>query len=315
MHSSRGVRDLYKGGGMSSLLRFGPVPTLDWLQLRAGSNPLSVTPGPLPLLGLPLEARVLQPGVEAEVLRLSFRLSLAGLVIGTGEIGPAQVGASDQPLSALVALVREAMPLLLSPPAGRISLTLRLTGLLRFRHHLEPARQPDLPDRDIWHLVPVSEQVLHELDLSVARSDWYDQVVQPLGLGSQLLIALRLPDAEQTPEWAAVLARLADAERALTSGEAAAAFGQCRGAVDALPGAKKHIFDAIGPGPDRDAIDALTLAVGTYLHSGRHVVPETGGVLAGEFPVGIEDATFAYNLVRLLLSRIAGLVLPSPGTF
>jgi len=31
------------------------------------------------------------------------------------------------------------------------------------------------------------------------------------------------------------------------------------------------------------------------------------------FPVGIEDATFAYNLVRLLLSRIAGL--PSPGTF
>ena len=101
---------MYKGGGMSSSLRFGPVPTLDWLQLRAGSNALSATPGPLPLLGLPLEARVLQPGVEAEILRLGLRLSLAGSVIGTGEMGPAQVGVSDQPLSALVALSERRCP-------------------------------------------------------------------------------------------------------------------------------------------------------------------------------------------------------------
>jgi len=297
---------------MSASLRFGPFPTVDWLQLRSGSNQLSVTSGPVPLLRLPLEARVLDSSVEAEILRLGLRLSLAGSVIGIGEMGPAQVGVSDQYLSAEVALARDATPLLLSPASGRISLTLRVTGLLRFRHHIDTSQRPNLPAPEEWHLTLVSEQVVHELEISVARSDWYEQVVQPLRLGGVLITALRLPNPTLVPPWASALDRLTDAERALVTGDAAAAFGQCRGAIDALPGDKQHIFDAMSPGSRRETIDALTVAVGKYLHSGRHVVPNTGGKHEGEFPVSIDDASFAYNLTRLVLSHVAGLVLPDP---
>ena len=299
---------------MSTSLSFGPMPATDWLQLRAGTNPLTATPGPLPLLGLPLEARTTQDGVQAEILWLGLRLSVAGLAVGTGEIGPTQIGASDQQLLATVALAREALPLLLSPPPGRVLLTLRMTGLLRFRHHLDTSQlRPGAPTAGEWHLTPVPEQTMPELNIPVARSDWYDYVVKPLGLGSYLLAPLRLPTAEHAPPWASALSRLDDAGRALTSGDAAGAFGQCRGAIDALPGAKKNIFDAMRPGPPRDAVNKLTLAIGEYLHSGRHVAPNTAGEWEGEFPVDVDDALFAYNLTRLLLSHIAGLVLPPSG--
>ena len=62
-------------------------------------------------------------------------------------------------------------------------------------------------------------------------------------------------------------------------------FGECRAAIDALPGDKTDIFAAMPEGKKRDAIDDLTKSVGKYIHSGRHVVPNTGGELAGEFPV------------------------------
>jgi hypothetical protein len=62
-------------------------------------------------------------------------------------------------------------------------------------------------------------------------------------------------------------------------------------------------------GKKRDAIDELTKSIGKYIHSGRNVVPNTGGEQAGEFPVDQRDALFAYNMTKLLLSQIANLTL------
>jgi hypothetical protein len=62
-------------------------------------------------------------------------------------------------------------------------------------------------------------------------------------------------------------------------------------------------------GKKRDAIDELTKSIGKYIHSGRHVVPNTGGEQAGEFPVDQRDVLFAYNMTKLLLSQIASLTL------
>ena len=50
----------------------------------------------------------------------------------------------------------------------------------------------------------------------------------------------------------------------------------------------------------------MTKRVGIYLHSGRHVDP--GGQQAGEFPVDELGAAFAYNMTKLLLSQIYGLI-------
>jgi len=86
-------------------------------------------------------------------------------------------------------------------------------------------------------------------------------------------------------------------------------FGECRAAIDALPGDKTDIFAAMAEGRKRDAINELTKSIGKYIHSGRHVVPNSGGEQAGEFPVDQRDALFAYNTTKLLLSQIASLTL------
>jgi hypothetical protein len=88
-----------------------------------------------------------------------------------------------------------------------------------------------------------------------------------------------------------------------------AVFGHCRAAVDAVPGAKINIFDATPEGTKRDAIKELTKRIRESIHSGRHVVRGTASEQAGEFPVDQRDALFVYNMTKLLISQIHGLVL------
>jgi hypothetical protein len=85
-------------------------------------------------------------------------------------------------------------------------------------------------------------------------------------------------------------------------------FGYCRAALDAVPGAKQNIFDAMPVGKKRDAINDLSKRIVEYLHSGRHVVPGTASEQAGELPVDQRDALFVYNMTKLLIAQIYGLV-------
>jgi hypothetical protein len=146
-----------------------------------------------------------------------------------------------------------------------------------------------------------------ELDVQVARSDWYEQVIEKLGLGSYVVTPVYLPYGVKT--WEPTLGHMNEALRALVQGDPPGVFGACRAAIDALPGNKTDIFAAMPEGKKRDAIDELTKSIGKYIHSGRHVVPNTGGEQAGEFPVDQRDALFAYNVTKLLLSQTASLTL------
>ena len=168
-----------------------------------------------------------------------------------------------------------------------------------------------LDEPDIWHIESIGEQGIHELEVQVARSDWYEQVVAQMRLGGYLITPLILPDQAAMTTWNAAMGHLNEATRALTVGDPPAVFGYCRAAIDALPGAKTNIFDAMPEGKKRDAINELTKRIGEYLHSGRHVVPNTGGEQAGEFPVDQRDALFVYNMTKLLLSQIFSLIFTS----
>jgi hypothetical protein len=143
--------------------------------------------------------------------------------------------------------------------------------------------------------------------VQVARSDWYEQVVEKLGIGSYLVTPLYLPYGVKT--WESTLRHMNEALRALVNGNPPGVFGASRAAIDALPGDKTGIFAAMPDGKKRDAIDALTKSIGVYIHSGRHVVPNTGGEEAGDFPVDQRDALFVYSMTKLLLSQIARLTL------
>jgi hypothetical protein len=285
----------------------------DWLTLRrSGDNPFGAVGGPLPQITIPLEARVADRGVAVEILRLAFDLKIGGTLVGQGEIGPnTYLRTEPGYLPATATCPQAALSRLVNPdpPQGRITLTLALKGLLRYRHSFPggDVSAQGLGEPETWHVESIGNQGLLDLDVQVARSDWYEQVVEKLAIGSYLITPLYLPYG--TESWKPALKHLDDALRALVQGNPPGVFGECRGALDALPGDKTDIFAAMAEGRKRDAIDELTKSIGKYIHSGRHVVPNSGGEQAGEFPVDQRDATFAYNMTKLLLSQIASLTL------
>jgi hypothetical protein len=289
---------------------FGGSPR-DWLTLRTNTNPFSAVGGPLPRLNIPLEARVTDAGIDIQILRLPFDLKLANVVVGQGEIGPiTSLGTSERTFSASATCPREALPYLFDPPPpqGRLTLQLELGGLVRYRHQYKTGdgRAQGLGDPEVWHIESVGEKGVHSLEVQVARSDWYEQVVAHLGIGGSLVTPLYLPHG--LPAWKSTLDHLDQAARAITQTDPPAVFGHCRAALDAAPGAKLNIFDAMPEGKKRDAINDLTKRIGEYIHSGRHVVPGTAGEQVGEFPVNQRDALFVYNMTKLLISQIYSLV-------
>jgi hypothetical protein len=261
---------------------------------------------------LPLEVRLLMPDAEGKILGLAFDVHLGtsdkNVLIGRGELGPiARLHSDDHFISAPVTCSHESLALLIDPPPGRVNLVLRFNGLLSLRHGSKDSDGDfRVLEPDIWHILPVGENN-HQLELSAARSDWYEQVVEPMKLGRYLITPLYLPN--DVLGWDAALTHLDEARRALTNGNAPAVFGRCRAALDALPGDKTKIFDGLPEGPRRKEIDALTRAIGKYIHSGRHVAPGSADVEPGEFPVDQRDAVFVYNMTMLLLSQIASVLL------
>jgi hypothetical protein len=286
----------------------------DWLILRRSDNPFAATGGPLPQIAVPIEARVTDRDIAIEILRLAFDLKIGSTLVGQGEIGPyTYLHTEPTYLQATATCPQTALSHLVNPepPQGRITLNILLKGLLRYQHSFPQGdgRAQGLGEPDTWHIETIGNQSLVDLDIQVARSDWYEQVVEKLGVGSYLITPLYLPYG--MPSWESTLGHMNAALRALVQGNSPGVFGECRAAIDALPGAKTGIFAAMPEGKKRDAIDELTKSVGKYIHSGRHVVPNTGGEQAGEFPADLRDALFAYNMTKLLLSQIASLTLTS----
>jgi hypothetical protein len=283
-----------------------------WVLLKGSTNPFSATGGPVPSVVIPLEARAVERDIDVDILRLAFDLKLGNRVVGKGEIGPYERLRTDSAyLPATATCPQTALPYLLNPepPQGRITLTLALKGVLRYKHKWQPGTElaQGLGEPDVWHLELIGSNSTTDLDVQVARSDWYEQVVEKLGIGSYLVTPLYFPYEVQP--WGPALEHLQKASRAVVAGNPPAVFAACRGAIDALPGAKVNIFDAMPDGKRRDAINALTKEIGQYIHSGRHVVPNSGGEQAGDFPVDQRDAVFVYNTTKLLLSHIANLTL------
>jgi hypothetical protein len=283
----------------------------DWFTLKGGTNPYDATGGPLPQVTVPLEARVTERGIEVEILRLAFDLKIGNTLIGQGELGPySYLGTTENYLPVKVTCPQTALPHLISlvPSQGRLTLTLSFRGLLRYRHSYQEGENlaKGLGEANTWHIESIGNSGLAELDVQVARSDWYEQVVEKLGIGSYLITPLYLPYGVKT--WEASLKHMGEALRPVVEGNPPGVFGTCRAAIDALPGAKTAIFVAMPEGKKRDAIDELTRSIGKYIHSGRHVVPNGDSEQAGEFPVDQRDALFVYNMIKLLLSHIYALV-------
>lgn len=157
------------------------------------------------------------------------------------------------------------------------------------------SHEPEPGERTLIHLKPAGNR--HSA--SVARSDWYAQVLKPTGGTDYLALEIAVPLGDAAQDWRTVMRHVDSAERSYATGDDSAVFNYLRGAFDALPGAKQHVFDSL-PEPKRAAVNELVTSLTKYLHRGRHVSADASE--PGDFPVDHQDAAFAINLMRVLLS-------------
>jgi len=197
----------------------------------------------------------------------------------------------------------------LAPTATVVQLDAKLSGIGHFC--MDPnapspqgqVRMANDPPPGEWREFSVSSG--HTSALQVGRGEWYERVLAPTRNEQYRYLEVALPrdDKALGIEWGNAVGHLASAERAYASGDDPAVFVHLRGALDALPGAKQQILDDITDQAKRTDLDNLLKQAGKFLHDGRHVAPD--GSCAGTFPVNRLDASFALDLMRVLLSHLS----------
>jgi len=197
----------------------------------------------------------------------------------------------------------------LVPTATVVQLDAKLSGVGCFcmdpnapspQGQVRMANDPPLGE---WRKFAVSSG--HTSALQIGRGEWYEQVLAPTRNEQYRYLEVALPRGDKALgiEWGNAVGHLASAERAYASGDDPSVFVHLRGALDALPGAKQQILADITDQAKRADLDDLLKQAGKFLHDGRHVAPD--GSRAGTFPVDRLDASFALDLMRVLLSHLS----------
>jgi hypothetical protein len=183
---------------------------------------------------------------------------------------------------------------------AQVNLTLSWYGILRvlWEPTESDARYQGDPDPGVWTDLQIDEGN-HEQPIIISRSDWYSRIVTSIGTSDFIFTEVAVPKGPIGDDWRSTIELLDQAEKAFVLGNDAAVFGHLQGAFEALPGAKRNIFDDL-PEPQRKYVNDLAKHISQFLHAGRHVIEIRDGVK--DFPVNHVDALFAMNLVRVLLS-------------
>jgi hypothetical protein len=245
-------------------------------------------------------------GRKAELLHVAAMLSCRDEHLGRGEIFGGHVGSTGyQTLFEIPTTPRliEHVTTVLGT-SGTIELHVRWSGRVRFgldanatrsvAHEPEPGQSSETT---IQGGTPTPVQI--------SRSDWYERVLAPIRSEDYVYLEVSVPRGAASTSWRAALQHFTQAEKALVLGDDAAVFVHLRGVMDALPGAKANIFDAL-PEPKRKRVDAIAREVGQFLHLGRHVA--ASGADAGSFPVDHVDAEYAIAQMKVLISYASRLL-------
>ncbi len=159
-----------------------------------------------------------------------------------------------------------------------------------------------------WHFVPIKPT---RLPVTIARSDWVKNVLEPLGVGEYVLMEMPVPGVPERERWKAALRHVEEAQKHFRMGNDAAVLQSCHAAFESLEGAPKNIFERVADEKKREAVDNLLKQAKHYFNSGRHV-SKSGGPQKGSFPVDHRDAEFALYLSQVLLAYTAKLLVSEP---
>lgn len=256
-----------------------------------------------PRLAFQFNARTSRERMEVQIHFLQGELFLGEERLGQGTLTGVRVAPTEYQETVEVPISRAALDYIDARAVGTsIEVDLRLSGWLRARDQNDDgpvfASQPALGE---WTFESFGHARDTRLRYTVARSDWFSRVLEPIGSEEYLCTEIVLPRADSPLRMAAN--HLRDAERALREGNDAQVFFSCRAVVESLPGAPKNIFDNLQSSQQRERLDDLLRAGGGYFHLGRHTAED--GPRAGEFAVDHADAHFALNLAKLLFAETA----------
>jgi hypothetical protein len=241
--------------------------------------------------------------MEVEIHLMHAEIRVGVECLGHGFVTGVPLAHGERYITLEVPVTRQALDHLEAiAPETRIDLELKLTGWLHARDNNEDGpRFTNSPQPGEWVFQSFGEANQALLPFQVARSDWFTHVLQPIGTVEYISTEIVLPSGD--PLLRAAVNQIREAQNAYSMHNDPAVFLYCRGAIDALPGAKQEIFASLTDPDEAKLLDDLTLYVGQYLHRGRHVAAD--GEELGEFPVDHTDAAFALNLTKVLIAHIS----------
>lgn len=284
----------------------------DWVKLQYVPGSISGAGHVLPRLGFNLQASPVRDQSEVHLVSLDADLLLDYEVLGRGQI-VSWLGrlTKEGTLTVEVPLSRDGLAYIADKrPTGDLDLTLRLRGLLHVRHQLDDLQRNTGWEKGERRDVPFGMGPIDNLLVQIPRSDWVTKVLEPIGTTHYIMSVIEVPkECSRRPGWEAAVARLDDAERQYGLGDDPGVFLQCRGMLDALPGAKQDIFAKVPEAQKRTDLDKLVQVAGNYFHRGRHVAND--GDQQGDFPVDHRDAGFALGLAKLILAYASAVVPPT----
>lgn len=275
--------------------------TMTWVELRPDT--MHGDGRVVPRLRCRLLARTLRERMTVEVHLLRAELLAANEYVGEGLLTGERVYHQDTQLTLEIPLDRMALEYLDTIADGnQIDLTLRLSGWLHVRHDIEDLpRFEHLPAPGEWGFEAFGRGRSVNLPFRIPRSDWFTQVLEPLGTVQYICTEIAMPRGDHPLRASAN--HLHAAERALREGHDAQVFSRCHAAIEVMPGAPKDIYTGVGNEWERQALDKLLSQTKHYFHLGRHTADE--GPQQGDFAVDHGDAAFALNLTKLLISHTA----------
>jgi hypothetical protein len=279
-----------------------------WVNVRAGDI---WARGQLqPRLEMTLFAATTREKRWADVHLLRGKLSFNNEQIAEGLLSGVSLNHVERSLTLEMLIDRAALQYVTDNAVGdRIDLTLDLTGWMQVYRELtddDPTYLGETPAPGEKGFIAFGQGSQARLQLQVARSDWFTQVMQPVGTLNYLVTEIPLPKGDAATAFLAPLNHLKEAERRYAAGDDAEVFFRCRAALEAMPGAPQNIFDGL---PDHDLAESMNAVMKEtvdYLHRGRH--PQREGDQRGEFAVDHGDAQFALAITRLLVAQAARLL-------
>jgi hypothetical protein len=131
--------------------------------------------------------------VQIQILRAE--LIVGGEVLGDGILTGVEVVHGEYSSSLEVPISRAALEHLAAQETGdQVDLALRLSGWLRARNDNEDSQRfASSPEPGAWTFVCFGFGRLTELRFQVARSNWYSQVLQPIGTAEYVSVEIAIP--------------------------------------------------------------------------------------------------------------------------